>query len=111
MRRSTALSAAAGFALGTAMLAIWAWRPERDAEPFHNGGSVVVRTSHEAVLYRTAALLRGEVRPYFRIRIDGLRESQGEGIAIDGTMLYLSSEGRGWNRGGWFVSLRCRLPE
>jgi len=82
-----------------------------DAETFHNGASVVVRTSHEAVFYRTAALVRGEVRPYFRIGIDGLREPQGEGIAIDGTMLYLSSEGRGWNRGGWFVSLRCQLPE
>jgi len=82
-----------------------------DAETFGNGASVVVRTSHEAVLYRTAALVLGDVRPYFRIDIDGLREPQGEGIAIDGSMIYLSSEGRSWNRGGWFVSLRCQLPE
>lgn len=82
-----------------------------DAEAFRNGTSVVVRTSHEAVFYRTADLIRGAGRPYFRLRIDGLREPQGEGVAADGNMLYLSSEGRRWNRGGWFISLRCQLPE
>lgn len=82
-----------------------------DAEAFRNGAAVVVRTSHEAVFYRTADLMRGASRPYFRIWIDGLREPQGEGIAVDGNMLYLSSEGRAWNRGGWFIGLRCQLPE
>ena len=81
-----------------------------DAEAFRDGASVIVRTSHEAVFYRTSELLRGGSTPYFRLRIDGLREPQGEGIAVDGNMLYLSSEGR-WNRGGWFMSLRCQLPE
>jgi hypothetical protein len=61
-------------------------------------------------LYRTADLNRGTSTPYLRIPIDGLREPQGEGVAIDGNTLYLSSEGRGWNRGGSFVSLRCELP-
>jgi hypothetical protein len=81
-----------------------------DAEASRDGTSVVVRTSHEAVLYRTADLIRGMSTPYFRIRIDGLREPQGEGVALDGNMLYLSSEGRAWNRGGMFISLRCELP-
>jgi hypothetical protein len=48
--------------------------------------------------------------PYFRIRLAGLDEPQGEGVALDGNMLYLSSEGRSWNRGGLFISLRCDLP-
>jgi hypothetical protein len=82
-----------------------------DAETSRDGKSVVVRTSHEAVLYRTADLLRGVNTPYFRIGIDGLREPQGEGVALDGNMLYLSSEGGQWNRGGRLVSLRCALPQ
>ena len=81
-----------------------------DAETSRDGTSVVVRTSHEAVLYRTADLVRGTVAPYLRIPLDGLREPQGEGVAIDGNMLYLSSEGRGVNRAGRFMSLRCELP-
>ena len=78
-----------------------------DAEASRDGTSVVVRTSHEAVLYRTADLMRGVSTPYFRIAIDGLREPQGEGVALDGNMLYLSSEGRQWSPGGRFISLRC----
>jgi len=79
-----------------------------DAEASPDGQSVVVRTSHEAVFYRAAALLAGETVPYLRIPLDGLRESQGEGIAFDGKeMLYLASEGRFWSRGGKLLSLRC----
>jgi hypothetical protein len=80
-----------------------------DAEASRDEKSVVVRTSHEAVLYRTEDLILGRNAPYLRIPIDGLKEAQGEGVALDGNMLYLSSEGRPWNRGGRFVSLRCRL--
>jgi hypothetical protein len=82
-----------------------------DAETSRDGTIVVVRTSREAVLYRTTELMRGVTAPYFRIWIDGLREPQGEGVALDGNMLYLSSEGRAWNRGGSFISLRCDLPQ
>jgi hypothetical protein len=81
-----------------------------DAETSRDGASVVVRTSHEAVLYRTADLQRGASTPYLRIPIDGLGEPQGEGVALDGNVLYLSSEGRPWSRGGWLISLRCELP-
>ena len=81
-----------------------------DAEAFDEGRSVVVRTSHEAVFYRTDDLNRGNTTPYFRVDIDGLREPQGEGVAADGNMLYLSSEGRRWSSGGWFMSLSCRFP-
>jgi hypothetical protein len=82
-----------------------------DAETSRDGKSVVVRTSHEAVLYRTDDLIRGGNVPYFRIPIGGLREPQGEGVALDGNMLYLSSEGRPWNRAGGLVGLRCNLPQ
>jgi hypothetical protein len=81
-----------------------------DAEASRDGISVVVRTSHEAVLYRAEELLRGGNAPYLRIPIDGLREAQGEGVALDGNMLFLSSEGRQWTRGGRLVSLRCNFP-
>lgn len=76
-----------------------------DAETSTDEKSVVVRTSREAVLYRTDDLIRGgNVAPYLRIPIGGLREEQGEGVALDGNMLYLASEGR---RGGAIVTLRC----
>jgi hypothetical protein len=78
-----------------------------DAETARDGTSVVVRTSHEAVFYRTADVSGGSFVPYLRIPLDGLKESQGEGVALDGSMLYLSSEGRPWSRAGKVLSLRC----
>src|SRR6185503_13979859 len=64
-----------------------------DAEASPDEKAVVVRTSHEVVFYRSADLIRGETVAYLRIPIDGLRESQGEGVAVDATgMLYLASE-------------------
>ena len=81
-----------------------------DAEASRDEKTVVVRTSHEAVLYRTEDLTLGGSVPYLRIPIDGLKEAQGEGVALDGSMLYLSSEGRPWNRAGRLLTLRCNLP-
>jgi hypothetical protein len=81
-----------------------------DAEASPDGNIVAVRTSYEAVFYRTAALLAGDTSPYLRIPIDRLREAQGEGIALDGSLLHLSSEGGHWRGGGSFVSLRCTFP-
>ncbi len=78
-----------------------------DAETARDEKSVVVRTSHEAILYRTADVIRGSLVPYLRIPIDGLKEPQGEGVALDGDLLYLASEGRPWNKAGRLVSLRC----
>ena len=81
-----------------------------DAEASPDEKSVVVRTSRLAVVYRTADLIDGRSVPYFRISIEALREPQGEGVALDGSSLYLASEGRPWNRAGRIVSLRCNLP-
>jgi hypothetical protein len=77
-----------------------------DAELSTDGTVVVVRTSHEAVLYRTADLIDRRPVPFERIPLDGLRERQGEGVALDGNVLYLSSEGRS---AGSLLSLRCDL--
>ena len=85
--------------------------PVTDAEAFRDGTSAIVRSAHEVALYRTADLLRGVATPYFRMSIDGLRESQGEGVALDGSLIHLSSEGRPWNRGGRLITLRCDLPQ
>jgi hypothetical protein len=81
-----------------------------DAETSVDETSVVVRTSHEAVIYRTADLIRGTISPSRRIPIDGLKEPQGEGVALDGAMLYLASEGRPWSTAGHLLRLSCRLP-
>jgi hypothetical protein len=78
-----------------------------DAETSRDENSVVVRTSHEAVIYRTGDLIRGGNVPFLRIPIDGLGEPQGEGVALDGNILYLSSEGPRWGGGGRIMSLRC----
>jgi Protein of Unknown function (DUF2784) len=69
----------------------------------------VVRTSREVVYHRTDDVILGGSTPYLRISVDGLKEPQGEGVAVDGHMLHLSSEGRPWNRAGRLVSLRCNL--
>ena len=99
-----------------------------DAETTLDGMSVAVRTTHEVAIYRTADLIdapdpstssgspraqpRGDKArprvPAMRIPIDGLREPQGEGVALgENGMIYLASEGRPWNRAGRFVSLQC----
>ena len=83
-----------------------------DAEASPDEASIIVRTSDEVVIYRTADVIRGGTVPYgLRIPIGGLKEPQGEGVALDADgMLYLASEGRPWNRAGRFMSLRCVLP-
>jgi hypothetical protein len=80
-----------------------------DAEAAADEQSVAVRTSNEVIIYRTLDLLGGGKVPQgMRIPIDGLREPQGEGVALgDNGMLYLASEGRPWNGAGRLVSLRC----
>jgi hypothetical protein len=79
-----------------------------DAEAAPDGRSVAVRNSQEALFYRAADFVDGRFTPYFRLRIDGLQEPQGEGIAVDGNMLFLASEGRSWTIGGGrLIGLRC----
>ena len=82
-----------------------------DAEMSPDGATVAVRTSDEVVIYAAADLMRGNVDARVRIPVQGLREPQGEGVALgDNGVLYLASEGRPWNRAGRFISLRCLIP-
>jgi hypothetical protein len=79
-----------------------------DAEASPDEKTVVVRTSHEALLYWATDLVGGKPDPFARIPLDGLKEPQGEGVAIDANgLFYLSSEGRPWNRAGRLLTLRC----
>jgi hypothetical protein len=80
-----------------------------DAETAPDEKTVVVRTGHEALLYQLNDMTLAA--PFLRIPLDGLREPQGEGVALDGSVLYLSSEGGSWNRAGRLLSLRCRVSE
>ena len=92
-----------------------------DAEASRDGQSVVMRTSHEAIVYQTADFAAapdkarpttdpGGPHPMLRIPLGGLREPQGEGVALDGDVLYLASERGAWSNAGRLLSLRCSLP-
>ena len=81
-----------------------------DAETSPDGASVAVRTSHEVLIYRTADLIGGGVNPRMRISIEGVREPQGEGVALGANgMLYLVSEGSWLSRAGRLTTLRCNV--
>ena len=82
-----------------------------DAESSRDGASVVVRTPDEVIVYRAADLLDGRsASDIARIAVNGLREPQGEGVALDGDVLSLASEAGAWSRAGRLISLRCSLP-
>jgi hypothetical protein len=83
-----------------------------DAEASPDETLVAVRTSDEVVVYGTAGLINGGNTPLVRIPIDGLREAQGEGVALGANgMLYLASEHGAWSRAGAFIGLRCNLEK
>ena len=80
-----------------------------DAEASPDERQVAIRTSDDVLIYQTADLVGSTAAPKgTRIPIEGLREAQGEAVAMgkDGT-LYLASEGRLWNRAGRVIMLRC----
>jgi hypothetical protein len=84
-----------------------------DAEASPDETSVAVRTPDAVVIYRTADLTAGKMIAGSRIPLEGLREAQGEAVALGGQgLLYLAGESRPWSRAGQFISLRCptRLP-
>jgi len=79
-----------------------------DAEASPDQSRIVVRTSHEAVIYQSKDLIGGQARPSARIPIGGLKEPQGEGVALgDDGALYLASEGGPFNSAGRLFRLRC----
>jgi len=82
-----------------------------DAEASPDEKTVVVRTPYEVAFYRSEELARGGHTSYLRIPVKGLQEPQGEGVAVDGDTLYLSSEGGSWSGPGRLLTLRCALPK
>jgi hypothetical protein len=79
-----------------------------DAEASPDETSVAVRTPDEVVIYRTADLTAGKMTAGSRISLEGLREAQGEAVALGAEgLLYLAGESRPWSRAGQFISLRC----
>jgi hypothetical protein len=83
-----------------------------DAEASPDETLVAVRTSDHVLVYRTAELINGGNTPHVRIPIGGLKEAQGEGVALGANgMLYLASEGGAWSRAGTVISLRCSLEK
>jgi hypothetical protein len=82
-----------------------------DAETSADGRFVVVRTSDEVALYGTDEIRRNVFTPALRFSLAGLREAQGEGVALEGNQLFLSGEGWLLNRPGTMMTLRCDLRE
>jgi hypothetical protein len=82
-----------------------------DAETSVDERTVVVRTLDEVAFYQTAAIVAGGMPvPWLRVDLSGLKERQGEGVALDGSVLHLSSEGKPWSRDGRLLRLRCQMP-
>jgi hypothetical protein len=96
-----------------ATLAGKAGRDERitDADLTPDGRWVALRTLRRVEFHRTDALLRGSTGEPIEVDISGLREPQGEGIAVgsDGTVFLAGESGDGVN-GGTLARLSCKLP-
>ena len=78
-----------------------------DAEASPDEKTVVVRTYNVAQFYHAADLINGKAVPYLRVPLGSLGEPAGEGAAVNGDMLYLSSEGFGFTSNSSIRSLRC----
>lgn len=87
-------------------------RPNRvtGASASPDGRWIVLRTLHALTFYEAAAFTTGNIREVFRFDLSGVRERQGEGVAIanDGTV-WLASEGGGNKRPGTITRLECTL--
>ena len=82
-----------------------------DAETSPDGYWVGIRSKEEMIFFRREQLTSGGTDHGTPISLRGLREPQGEGIAIagDGTV-YLASEGGNKHDPGTFTSVKCRFP-
>ena len=76
-----------------------------------DGRWIVLRTLYALTFYDAATFTAGDTREAFRFDLSGLRERQGEGVALgdDGTV-WLASEGGGNKRPGTIARLTCDLP-
>jgi hypothetical protein len=88
-------------------------RPDRvtGAGSSPDGRWIVLRTLYALTFYNAATFATGNTGEAFRFLIRGVREQQGEGVAIgdDGTV-WLASEGGGNKQPGIIARLSCTLP-
>ena len=79
-----------------------------DGAVSHDGSWVVLRGKNKVSFHRAADLFAGSWKPVREVDVTGLREPQGEGIAMgaDGTV-YLTGEGGGKSQPGTFATLAC----
>lgn len=75
-----------------------------------DGRWIALRSNHGLFLFEAAALLRGDTAGRYEVDLRPLRESQGEGLAIDDAgNVHLTSEAEDGGSPTW-AALRCTLP-
>jgi hypothetical protein len=75
-----------------------------------DGRWIALRTLYSVTFYSASDFVRGDVREVLRFDVSGMRERQGEGIALgEGGAMWLASEGGGRNRPGTIARVDCPL--
>jgi hypothetical protein len=75
-----------------------------------DGRWIALRTLYSVTFYSASDFVRGDVHEVMRFDVSGIRERQGEGIAVgEGGAVWLASEGGGGNRPGTIARVDCPL--
>jgi hypothetical protein len=81
-----------------------------DAAISPDGEWVALRSRSSIAFYRASDFVKGQWKEVRRVDLTGLREPQGEGIALGpGSDVYLAGEGGGKSQPGTFVRFTCEL--
>ena len=76
-----------------------------------DGQWVALRSRGSLVFFRTADFLKGQWNEARRVDLAGLREPQGEGVALgNNNTVYLASEGGGKGQPGTLTQFTCEMP-
>jgi hypothetical protein len=77
-----------------------------------DGAWVILRSRSELTFYRASDMLAGRWRAVSSFDLSGLKEPQGEGLAVGPeSSLFLAGEGGGRGRSGTFARVSCALPD
>jgi hypothetical protein len=81
-----------------------------DADASADGRWVALRSNDAVLVYPLAAFAAGRSGTPARVDVEGLREPQGEGVAVGpGGMVYLVGEGGGKGRPGTIATIACAM--
>lgn len=81
-----------------------------DAAISPDGQWVALRSRSSIAFYRAADFIKGQWKEVRRVDLTGLREPQGEGIALGpGSDVYLAGEGGGKSQPGTFARFTCEM--